>query len=365
MHKIKLLIFLMAAGCSIPLAAQEERLFTTRIETRNREQALAITGYNGNAKNIVIPARINGIPVRRICDNAFNLKMLNDVTIPEGIESIGARAFFGNRLSKVEIPSSVKEIAASAFDSNMLRLVTSGGNAGAYANAPAANEKIYYVYNDSQRRSGTVLTKTGAENMNCERYNPIKGYKTDYVPVFTASTVSAPKRQAKPASKIYDLTAFNQPDSLPCLPAARRNTNTVSYRFPDASKTPANSAADLTSPADSNHSGTPVKMNSESGIGKLAYRNMALASIVIPDGVKFIGDGAFSSNSLTSVVIPPSVRQIGNQAFTGNNLVSITIGENVSIQYDSFRYQFSDYYRMNGYRAGTYDLKSGHWNFRG
>jgi hypothetical protein len=49
----------------------------------------------------------------------------------------------------------------------------------------------------------------------------------------------------------------------------------------------------------------------------------------------------------------------------GNNLGAITIGENVLIQYDSFRYQFSDYYRMNDCKAGTYILKAGHWNYEG
>ncbi|MDR0408900.1 MAG: leucine-rich repeat domain-containing protein [Spirochaetaceae bacterium] len=101
------------------------------------------------------------------------------------------------------------------------------------------------------------------------------------------------------------------------------------------------------------------------GIGKFAFKNKGLDSVVIPEGTTFIGEGAFASNNLSSIVIPDSVRSIGSQAFMGNNLGDITIGENVLVQSDSFRYQFADYYRMNNYKAGTYILKAGHWNLSG
>jgi hypothetical protein len=110
---------------------------------------------------------------------------------------------------------------------------------------------------------------------------------------------------------------------------------------------------------------TPIKLNPNSGIGTLAYSNAGLTAVVIPREAKSIGYGAFMSNYLTGVVIPPSVRWIGNQAFVGNPIISVTIGENVTVQYDSLRYQFADYYRLNNYRAGTYFLKSGRWNYNG
>jgi hypothetical protein len=105
--------------------------------------------------------------------------------------------------------------------------------------------------------------------------------------------------------------------------------------------------------------------NAKQGIGRFEYKNKGLESFIIPEGTTFIGDGAFASNNLSSIVIPGSVKNIGSQAFMGNNLGDITIGENVLVQSDSFRYQFSDYYRMNNYKAGTYVLKAGHWNLSG
>jgi hypothetical protein len=295
MLKTKLLFFLTVAGCSMPLSVHAANLFITRTEVHNGEKLMVITGYSGTARTVIIPARINGIPVRKIGDNAFKLKLLVEVTIPEGIEIIGARAFFGNRLRAVRIPSSVKVIAPSAFDSNTIKQVTGGGK----------NPVNVFFIDES-----------------AERYNPLPAYGESRKPV------------------IVDLPKTGTP--APAVPAAKNPAQKISGA-----------------------GGMTVKLNSESGVGNFAYSNAGLSVVTIPPEAKFIGDGAFLSNMLTSVVIPPSVRQIGRQAFTGNPLVYITIGENVLMQYDSFRYQFLDYYRMNNHKAGIYILKAGHWNFEG
>jgi hypothetical protein len=312
MLKTKLLIFLIAGGCLIPLAARDPNLFITRVEVHNGEKLIAITGYNGTAKTVVIPSRINGIPVRKIADNAFKLKLLVEVTIPEGIEIIGAWAFSGNKLKTVKIPSSVRVIAPSAFDSNTLKQAEAG-----------------------DKRPGSVIFFTE----NSGRYNPVTsggGSRKSSAVVFITKTGML----------------------APAVPA----TNNSTQKTPD---TPAGLGGGNVPDVGLDAGGTPVKLNSESGIGNSAYSSAGLSAISIPQEAKFIGDGAFAVNNLTAVVIPPAVRRIGRQAFMGNPLVSITIGEKVLVQYDSFRYQFSDYYRMNDYKAGTYILKAGHWNFEG
>jgi hypothetical protein len=301
MLKTKLLIFLMIAGCSISLSAEDARLFITRAAVYNGQKSLVITGYSGAARTVVIPARINGIPVKIIGDNAFRLKLLIKVIIPEGIEIIGAQAFTGNRLMVVVIPPSVKVIAPSAFDSQTRRLVSDGRT--------------------------TVISD--------ESYNPLASYGRNDSPVtvvFLSQIGNSPQEAVKNP---------NQPCPVPAV-----NVSAASAVGADIG-------------------GTPIILNSESGIGTLAYNNAGLYAIAIPQDAKFIGNGAFLSNNLVAVAIPPSVRRISSQAFMGNPLVSITIGENVLVQYDSFRYQFSDYYRMNNYKAGTYILKAGHWNFEG
>lgn len=66
-------------------------------------------------KDIVIASSINGIPVTRIDDYAFEDHELNSVTIPNGVTSIGYCAFSGCFLKSIKIPNSVTNIDHGAF----------------------------------------------------------------------------------------------------------------------------------------------------------------------------------------------------------------------------------------------------------
>jgi hypothetical protein len=88
---------------------------------------ITIIGYNHNKKNIVIPEKINGLPVVAIGDYAFyyhNWKEEENLTtslvIPNSVKTIGNSAFEGSRLTKVVIPNSVKTIGEKAFSTNKL-----------------------------------------------------------------------------------------------------------------------------------------------------------------------------------------------------------------------------------------------------
>jgi len=105
-----------------------------------------ITSYEGKATDIVIPAQINGIPLKVIGEDAFSSKGLTSVTIPAGViiieqgafqvnqlvkivipvgvTTIGHIAFFMNKLTSVVIPDGVKSIGIHAFDRNQLTSVT-------------------------------------------------------------------------------------------------------------------------------------------------------------------------------------------------------------------------------------------------
>lgn len=98
---------------------------------------IAITKYKGNAKNLVIPETIQGVPVEVI--NGFeeneNIKSvvipssvkviersafidcasLEKVTLPEGLLYIGSVAFGGTGLTSVTLPKSLECLGSSAF----------------------------------------------------------------------------------------------------------------------------------------------------------------------------------------------------------------------------------------------------------
>ncbi|WP_444665414.1 leucine-rich repeat protein [Cellulomonas sp. CW35] len=56
-----------------------------------------------------------------------------------------------------------------------------------------------------------------------------------------------------------------------------------------------------------------------------AFARNALTHVVIPAGVRSVGDGAFASNALRDVVIPTTVTTLGDMAFSNNALVDVFV----------------------------------------
>ncbi|MDR2796017.1 MAG: leucine-rich repeat domain-containing protein [Spirochaetaceae bacterium] len=397
MKKIYLSLFIVVVGLSGALFAQDSKLFVTRVDVQGASKSLEITGYNGTGKTVVIPASIDGIPVRKIGNGAFKLKGLTEVIIPNGIEVIGDQAFFGNRLEMVTIPLSVKVISDSAFDSNLLRMATNGDVPAAAEKSgtvftPSRNVavsvqprvKIYYIAVDKLRRG--QITQNGKVVNYDDFYNPLAGFDGGYKPVYNSRTVPVLVKDtsAKAQPPVFPMTAAPVSKTSVRIPALTTATNSGTAdtsvkkkawpqptgagkgTVPKPGMPEARGVYYVEKPLNNIIETQPNKNGSYGGgIGSYAYKGQNLDFIVIPEGTTYIGVAAFYSNNLTAVTIPNSVRVIGSQAFMGNNLASITIGENVTVQYDSFRYQFSDYYRMNGFKAGTYILKAGHWNYEG
>jgi len=76
---------------------------------------ITITGYSGPGGHVDIPATINGLPVVAIEGAFYGNGNLTGVTLPEGLNRIGGRAFLGTRLQSVKIPSTVTSIEWQAF----------------------------------------------------------------------------------------------------------------------------------------------------------------------------------------------------------------------------------------------------------
>lgn len=98
-----------------------------------------ITGYNGSAKDVVIPDEIAGYKIRGIKEGVFKKKDITTVVIPDTVTAIEKEVFYGcthlkeinmshnitaigesafencTAIKKVEIPYSVKTVGKSAF----------------------------------------------------------------------------------------------------------------------------------------------------------------------------------------------------------------------------------------------------------
>ena len=135
-------------------------------------------------------------------------------------------------------------------------------------------------------------------------------------------------------------------------------------------------------------------------IGRSAFEDNRLTSVIIPNSVTEIREKAFSNNQLTRVTIPNSVAYIGNSAFANNQITKITIGSNVYLGYSSeldyygkllakypvlleylglehpeanypeellrepvFENGFDEFYDANEKKAGIYIFANGKWNY--
>ena len=79
-----------------------------------------ITGFSGSGSEVVIPDRIDGVPVTYISNSVFKDKNLTSVSIPDNVKGIGPQAFAGNKLEKIVIGNEV-DMVTSAFSIDFIR----------------------------------------------------------------------------------------------------------------------------------------------------------------------------------------------------------------------------------------------------
>ena len=259
-------------------------------------------------RDIKIKPRYNGKPVTGIADNALEHKSINSVLIPDGVESIGAKAFYGcEYLETVVVPGSVKSIDSYAFD-NCVRItrIDYSGDISGWLNI----EGLYNLLEDV--------------SSSCELY--FSGTKVEEL-VIPDGVTSIPRYAF---SNLTGITSVTIPDSVTSIGdgAFSGCSGLTSVTIPDS----------VTSIGSSAFSGCSGLQSLTIGNGVTSIESWAfsgcssLTSVTIPDSVTSIGERAFSGcSSLTSVTIPDSVTSIGNGAFRNcSGLTSVTIPDSVT-----------------------------------
>jgi hypothetical protein len=82
------------------------------------EPSAIIFGHTSNSIDLMLPETIEGYRVSAIAPGAFEYARLESVLLPDGLETIGERAFADNILHQVSFPSSIKTIGDGAFTDN-------------------------------------------------------------------------------------------------------------------------------------------------------------------------------------------------------------------------------------------------------
>jgi hypothetical protein len=179
--------FTVFTGLFFISCGQSEKDFVSK---QNPQGGIIITGYNGSKKDVIIPAKIGGVPVIRIEEGAFRSRGLTSVKIPNSVITIGREALAGNKLTDIVIPDSVtfvdfgalaynKELKSvtlsnritgidySNFVENPITSITLGANvdfweqAGIFILGSIYIEPFEDYYNSQNKKAGTYVINDG------------------------------------------------------------------------------------------------------------------------------------------------------------------------------------------------------------
>lgn len=227
-------------------------------------------------RDVDIPATIGGVPVRHIGDNSFRGSIgttiatsfvLNSVTFPEGLETIGEQAFSPNKLTgSLVFPSTLTAIADFAF----------------YTVQEGSDAPLSVVFSNS----ATATTIGDNAFTGC-----------------SSATYSLSEYGAF-STKIGSLDLGNAVTTIGDSGFCRSIIATT-----------VDGIATLTIPA------------SIASIGGQAFAGHRLTALVIPGTVASIGTSAFSNNQLASLTIHGNAT-INGSAFNNNQLTEVTITGN-------------------------------------
>jgi hypothetical protein len=284
---------------AVTISAQTEADFDVRLNQAG--DGVIIVKYKGSATQVRIPATIEGLPVRELYGppytggGVFLKSRVTSVVIPEGVTSIGWRAFEEcERLTSVTIPESVTYIGQNAFYRSGLTSVT-------IPNGTIDAEAFQHCHNLRSLTLGEGVTSIG---------------KSAFVETGINSVRLPTSLTTMDESVFYfcrSLTSVELPEGLSVIsPGAFSYTMVRSVRIPSTIKIARgfNVCNELESVQLSEGVIT---------IDSFAFNGCAIREIVIPSTVEVIEEYAFGScSSLTVVTIPEinSIKRIARDAFS-------------------------------------------------
>ena len=89
--------------------------FTYTVHWGDEGRYVKITGYSGNAETLVIPERIDGIPVKEIAASSFKDCKAETVILPKGLNHVRGQAFYRAALRDLVLFDDIVSIPDNAF----------------------------------------------------------------------------------------------------------------------------------------------------------------------------------------------------------------------------------------------------------
>lgn len=279
---------------------------------------VTITKYTGAGGAVTIPDTINGLPVTRIGQEAFNsCTNLIKVTIPDSVTSIedgskdlfvlwGAFSFCRN-LTSVTIGTRVTNIGVAAFflctSVTTITIPNSVSTIGADAFSNCTGLTNVTIGNGvTSIGDSTFVDCTSLNTITVEANNPT--YSSVAGVLFNKDQTTLIKYPIGKAESSFtvpnSVTTIGGDAFLNCTGLANITIGTSITNIGDGAFTGCTSLMSVTIP------------NSVTRIGNEAFLSTGLTRITIPSSVTEIGDAAFSGCwSLTSITVPASINKIG------------------------------------------------------
>lgn len=288
------------------------------------EGQAVIQAYMGKDASVTVPETLSGHPVTAIGDGAFRfLGSAQEITLPEGLLTIGDRAFYGSSIVRLSIPSTVETIGseALAFCCDLAEITVAEGSVrftaleGALYTAdmtgliylpplrPSADDARYAK--DSYRTSyilptsvtdiapGAFLDCTQLDAIGVEAGNPAFAGADGVL-----TTADGKTMVAYPAASMYRLVPNTVTSIGPWAFAHTRMGNYTSHFLQDVTQ-----------------------------LGTGAFAWSMLSDAVIPQQVTVIPEDAFLGSSISSISIPAGVTEIGRNAFSDcSDLTTVYFG---------------------------------------
>ncbi len=269
-----------------------------------------ITGIIEEQESIVIPAEVDGIPVKSIGYRAFSIGYrLTEITISDGIEKIGDDAFYSTEITDIILPDSVTYIGDGAFSSCR------------YLKNVKLSNNLKYI--GSRAFASTVSLETIILPDSLEEIGSLAFERSAIKTIIIPSGVKTIPVECFRESSLEEVTVSDGVEKIDDM--AFYETELTAIALPDSVTYIGNQAFLRCMSLKS------VELSSNLGyIGSEVFAYcVSLKKITLPDSLAEIAVSAFAKSSIKAINIPSGVEIIPTDCFEGSNLKEITIPETV------------------------------------
>lgn len=262
---------------------------------RHTSHGIEITGIKeSDPGEIVIPEKIEGVPVVSICDAAFKgYDRVTSVTLCKNLTNIGERAFENcDGLTEIVLPDSLTSIGASAFADcdGLVKIVI-----------PDSVQTIGSLAFSGCAKLTDVTVGKGVTSIADDVFNnssvKIASVPTIAIPCIAKTSLTS--LTVNSGSEILSTDWQSCAYSLKSLKICEGITKIGEYAFFDLHE-----IESLSLPSTLTH------------IGDYAFQGCKIKSLTIPASVQMVGEGAFQDCSmLTKLIIEEGASNIAKWAF--------------------------------------------------